>query len=198
MPLGDSITEGGGGYATYRYWLQKDLEKIGVAVDFVGSQSGSHWGKPRFSDFDPDHEGHWGWTSGQVRKRIDEWAAAARPDVVLLHLGTNDLAAQPDVIPENLAAIIASLRKANPRVTIFVARLIPVREFPPESLDRVNASIEGMANEQSKAESRVIVVPQDAGFDAAADTVDGVHPNETGERKMAKRWFEALRSAHLR
>jgi lysophospholipase L1-like esterase len=198
MPLGDSITEGGGGYATYRYWLQKDLAKAGLAADFVGSQHGSHWGKPRFSDFDPDHEGHWGWTSEQVRERIDEWAAAARPDVVLMHLGTNDLVARPDVIPQNLAAIIASLRKANPRVTVFVARLIPVRGFDRESLERANDSIERMAKDRSTKESRVIVVPQDSGFDATADTVDGIHPNESGERKMASRWLEAMSLAHLR
>ena len=29
-------------------------------------------------------------------------------------------------------------------------------------------------------------------FDPAADTHDGVHPNESGEKKMADDWFEAL------
>ena len=197
MPLGDSITEAGGGFASYRYWLQKDLEASGIKVDFVGSRKGVFHGEPRFADFDQDHEGHWGWSTGEVLAKIEGWAAL-RPDVVLMHLGTNDLATQPNAVPENLARIIASLRNANPRVTIFVARVIPVSNFPKESLDRVNAAIERMVREQSTAESPLIVVPQDQGFDVARDTYDGIHPNESGERKMAKRWAEALRSAHLR
>ena len=198
MPLGDSITEAGGGFASYRYWLQKDLEAGGIKVDFVGSQKGVFHGEPRFADFDQDHEGHWGWTTGHVIAKIDGWAAAARPEVVLMHLGTNDLASRPNIVPENLARIIAALRKANPQVTIFVARVIPVSNFPNESLDRVNDAIEHMARRQSTAESRLIVVAQDQGFDVAGDTYDGIHPNESGEKKMAKRWAEALRSAHLR
>ncbi len=193
MPLGDSITEGAKGSATYRYWLDKDLERSHVAFDFVGSQHGVFGGEPRFTDFDQDHEGHWGWTTSQVLERIDGWAAAAKPDVVLLHLGTNDLARRPEVIPQNLAAIIAALRKANPHVTVLLARLIPLSSFPTESLAQVNATIERTARERSTAESKIIVVPQDAGFDATADTYDGIHPNESGEKKMAQRWFEALK-----
>jgi lysophospholipase L1-like esterase len=199
MPLGDSITEGRVGSATYRYWLEKDLERAHQSVDFVGSQHGVHGGRPRFDDFDQDHEGHWGWTTGQVLERIDEWAAAAHPDVVLLHLGTNDLVARPAIIPTNLAAIIQSLRKANPHVTVLVARLIPAVGVPAPSLERVNDSIEHMAAERSSAESSVVVVRQDDGFDARTDTYDGIHPNESGERKMAKRWLDALRALpHLR
>ena len=198
LPLGDSITEAGRGYASYRYWLEKNLDGIGLGIDFVGSQHGVHGGAPRFADFDQDHEGHWGWTTGQVLERIDGWAAAAKPDVVLMHLGTNDLAARPQVIPPNLARIIAALRKVNPRVTVYVARVIPVLNFPADKLGNANDAIEKMAREQSTPESRVVVVPQDAGFDAAADTYDGIHPNESGEKKMAKRWFDAISSAHLR
>lgn len=47
MPLGDSITEGDNEAATYRYYLQEDLEGAGVAVDFVGSRSGVFRGTPR-------------------------------------------------------------------------------------------------------------------------------------------------------
>lgn len=192
MPLGDSITEGRNGSATYRYWLEKDLEKIGWRIDFVGSRSGVDAGRPRFDDFDPDHEGHWGWTTGEVLARIDEWAAAARPDVVLLHLGSNDLAERPEVIPGNLAAIIAALRRANPEIVVLAARLIPYRGLPRSTLDRVNGAIERMAREQSTAKSPLLIVPQDAGFDPETDTYDGTHPNESGERKMAARWLEAL------
>jgi acyl-CoA thioesterase I len=192
MPLGDSITGARAGAASYRYWLAKDLEAAHVPFDFVGSQHGVYGGSPRFEDFDQDHEGHWGWTTGQVLEHIDEWAAAARPDVVLLHLGTNDVVRDPAMIPGNLTAIIGSLRKVNPRVAVLLARLIPMRGA--DQLGSAEQSIERVASAQTRAESPVVVVRQDEGFDVETDTYDGIHPNESGEKKMAKRWFEAIRA----
>ncbi len=192
MPLGDSITEGGHEAATYRYYLQKDLEGDGVAVDFVGSQSGVFRGKPRFGDFDLDHEGHWGWTTAEVLDRIDEWAPAARADVVLVHLGTNDFREDPALTPDNLSAIIDELRKANPDVVVFLARIIPSAGLPRERHAALNDAIERMGREKSTARSPVEIVRQDDGFDPAVDTYDGTHPNDLGERKMAEQWFLAI------
>lgn len=192
MPLGDSITEGRNGSATYRYWLQKELARAGLAVDFVGSRCGVFGGRPRFDDFDPDHEGHWGWTTAQVLDRIGEWARAARPDVVLVHLGTNDLVRDPRVIPANLSAIIDRLREANPSVVVLLARLIPLDLVTRERVQTANDAIERVGAAKSTGRSPVVIVAQDRGFDPATDTYDGIHPNEAGERKMARRWFEAM------
>ena len=192
MPLGDSITEAGNEAATYRYYLQKDLEASGVSVDFVGSKQGVFRGKARFEDFDADHEGHWGWTTGEILDRIDEWAPAARPDVVLVHLGTNDFGGDPGVVPGNLSAIIDELRKANPDVVVFLARIIPSRGIPAERLAAVNDSIERMGRAKSTERSPVLIVDQTTGFDPGVDTYDGTHPNEPGEKKMAEKWFRAI------
>ena len=192
MPLGDSITEGWDGAATYRYWLQKELAGAGVAIDFVGSKSGVFRGTPRYTDFDPDHEGHWGWTSGDVLDRLDEWAPAARADVALVHLGTNDFGGDPFVAPRNLSGIIDELRKAKPDVVVFLARVIPATGVPADRLDAVNDAIEAMGRGKSTEASPVISVAQDEGFDSVADTYDGTHPNESGEKKMAAKWFRAI------
>jgi lysophospholipase L1-like esterase len=193
MPLGDSITEGTSGDATWRYWLQKSLEANGCVVDFVGSRRGVRYGQARFSDFDPDHEGHWGWTTAQVKAEIDRWASDAKPEIVLLHLGTNDLGSDPERTSAGLGAVVASLRRANPAVEIYLARLIPAAGVPDEVMRRTNDAIARLAAERDRPESRLIVVDQFTGFDPRADTYDGVHPNEWGERKMARRWFGALR-----
>jgi lysophospholipase L1-like esterase len=193
MPLGDSITEGRSGDATWRYWLQKRLEAEGCLVDYVGSRRGVLQGGPRFSDFDPDHEGHWGWTTTEVMAKIDRWAADARPAIVLIHLGTNDLGGEPERIAANLATIVAALRRASPRVEIYVARLIPLARAPAELMERTNDAIARMATELDRPDSRLVVVDQYTGFDPRTDTYDGVHPNESGEKKMAARWLEAMR-----
>jgi hypothetical protein len=193
MPLGDSITEGKAGDATWRYWLQKSLEAEGCVIDYVGSRRGVLSGAPRFSDFDPDHEGHWGWTTANVRAKIDGWARDARPAIVLLHLGTNDLGREPEQMAANLAAIVASLRRANPTVEIYLARLIPLAGAPAELMKQTNDAIGRLAAERDRPDSRLIAVDQYTGFDPRTDAYDGVHPNESGERKMAGRWLEALR-----
>ena len=43
------------------------------------------------SDFDINHEGHWGWRADEVLAKIDGWAEQTTPDIVLVHLGSNDI-----------------------------------------------------------------------------------------------------------
>jgi lysophospholipase L1-like esterase len=202
MPLGDSITQAQGGngvdaaQASYRYWLYKQLQYGGFSPDFVGSQVGHFDGLPRYTNFDLDHEGHWGYTTDQVLANMDAWAAA-RPEVVLLHLGTNDIfAEQPnDQTAAEVGQIIDRLRAANPSVTVLLARIIPSQFFVPPAQQDLNTKLSALAAAKTTPQSPVIVVDQATGFNAFSDTYDGVHPNESGEKKMAERWMAAIRSA---
>ncbi|HEX8531408.1 MAG TPA: RICIN domain-containing protein, partial [Cytophagales bacterium] len=56
----------------------------------------------------------------------------------------------------------------------------------------LNDAIPGLVTQKHTTQSPVILVDQSAGFDAAADTFDGVHTNVSGENKMAARWYDAL------
>ena len=58
-----------------------------------------------------------------------------------------------------------------------------------------NRLIVDLARNTNTQESPVIVVDQFSGFNAKAgfDTYDGCHPNESGDNKMASRWFAALK-----
>lgn len=192
MPLGDSITEAGDGAASYRYWLWHALQAEGYDVDFVGSRAGVYGGEPRFSDFDADHEGHWGWTTGEVLGRIEGWAEDARPDVVLLHLGTNDLGAPIEGTLANLAAIVRALRRHGPNTTVLLAELIPVLGFE-RVVRELNDELPALVARLDSESSRVVLVDQWTGFHANTDTSDGIHPDESGEKKMAERWLAALR-----
>ncbi|MEO1087168.1 MAG: G-D-S-L family lipolytic protein, partial [Acidobacteriota bacterium] len=66
--VGDSITQGGQGYASYRYPLYFDLLVAGYDVDFVGPRDAAHNNVPPqpalYPDydttFDRDHAGYWG------------------------------------------------------------------------------------------------------------------------------------------
>ena len=47
------------------------------------------------------------------------------------------------------------------------------------------AAIPGWATGKSTAASPITVVDQWSGFNDATDTIDGVHPNASGNQKMA-------------
>jgi lysophospholipase L1-like esterase len=187
MALGDSITYGIGSTSRtgYRTALGARLTAAGVQYDLVGSQhSGSGAG-------DLDHEGHPGWRVDQVADRVDGWLAAARPDVVLLDIGTNDYvqAYRTGRAPKRLARLIDAILAASPTVRVVVAKLLVcIGADRAAGITALNAAIPDIAAE---AGPRVTVA--DMSGISTDDTVDGLHPDDFGYRQMAALWFDALR-----
>ncbi len=200
MPLVDSITESTVGHSSYRKALYEMLEQSGCVVDFVGSRHGVSAGitfgpesPPRDPNFDQDSEGHWGFRADQILQHIPEWAKLASPDIVLMHLGTNDLF-QSQSVPSTLLEIeliINELRAVNPNVQILLAKLIPSSRNR-DKIENFNSRIPELAHAVSSSGSPVIVVDQYSDFYVSSDTFDEIHPNDSGELKMAGRWFNAL------
>jgi acyl-CoA thioesterase I len=200
MPLGDSITEGSQGHASYRFWLWKKLELAGYQADFVGSRTGVYYsggapnqGPPLYADFDTQHEGHSGWRTDQVLAQIGSWTPTYQPDVVLLHLGTNDML-QSHTVTETitrLGQIIDTIRVSRPNVKFAMAKIIPSRVLN-QNIQALNAQIPALAASKNTAQSPVVLVDQYAGYDAFTDNYDEYHPNARGENKMMNKWFAAL------
>lgn len=197
MPIGDSITEADGGHASYRYWLYRSLVAAGYQADLVGSRRGVYEDLPLYPDFDQDHEGHWGWTTGQVLERMPEWAALNPPDAALIHLGTNDAFRNLslDQAMTNIAGIIAALRQQRPGVKVFLAQVIGTTNVMSPNVVALNAKIPALAAQLTTSASPVVVVDQWTGFDPVVDTYDGVHPSESGEKKIAAKFQAALVAA---
>ncbi|GAP94700.1 SGNH/GDSL hydrolase family protein [Leptolyngbya sp. NIES-2104] len=193
MPLGDSITQADRNHNSYRRPLWLKLRAAGYEVNFVGSTRSHYLGNAPQSDFDQDHEGHWGWRVDEVLTRIDRWTQGAKPDIVLVHLGTNDVLGGESfesTIAE-LQKLIQVMRQRNPRLKILLAQLIP--SSGGEALtQQFNQQIAAFVRSNSTQESPIILVDQFSEFDVKQDTYDGLHPNESGEQKMAARWFQAL------
>ncbi|WP_233225738.1 RICIN domain-containing protein [Amycolatopsis sp. CA-126428] len=81
-----------------------------------------------------------------------------------------------------------------------VAKILPMNPANCSACGRrvvdLDNAIPGWAQAHSTAASPITVVDQWTGFNAAADTVDGVHPNSTtGIQKMESRWYPALTAA---
>jgi lysophospholipase L1-like esterase len=191
MPLGDSITESSKGRNSYRYYLWHMLIDNGYRVDFVGSKRGVGGGPPANSDFDMDHEGHAGWRADEILNRIHDWAAELSPDVVLLHIGTNDVCQRQSVgsTVNDISGIIDALRTVNPRIRVLLAELINSSQCPPAAL---NARFPALVADKNNQDSPIVLVDQFSGFDPATMTYDGTHPNTAGDSRMADRWFRHL------
>lgn len=197
MPLGDSITCSLEGLASYRYYLWHRLLNAGYSIDFVGSLKGVYNNNPPlYPDFDWDHEGHSGYRAQDVLPVVKTWAQAAQPDVVLIHLGTVDMFNGDSISAtiNALGGIIDKLREVNPNVKILLAQIIPARDDAVRSrIQALNAAIPGLVKDKNSAASPVRVVNQYTGFDPGSDTKDGVHPNDSGEQKMAWNWYAVFR-----
>ncbi|TFI51435.1 cellulose-binding protein [Mastigocladus laminosus UU774] len=193
MPLGDSITGGEIGQNSYRRLLWFYLLNAGYSVDFVGSLRVNCGRVPPLQDFDLDNEGHCGWRADQILAQIDQWASSTRPNIVLIHLGTNDLGSgeSPESTIEDIRGIIQKLRYYNPYVKILLAQIITTCGAEERKIS-FNSLIPNLANQTNTYQSPVTVVDQYSGFNVY-DTTDGCHPNNTGEGKLASRWFEALK-----
>jgi len=215
LPLGDSITQGGRTDRqeyTYRLPLQRLLLQSGVQYDFIGSlrvglQPEAAWpevapGVP----FDPDHEGHYGWKTAAVREQLSGWLQLYDPpDIVLIHLGTNDQNAADGIadraerdgrfneaVVEPLEDMIGLLRARNPRVLVLVGHL----NFEGGAAAEIRPLVEAMVGRLTTTASPVVTVPHYQGFIAqpgpGSDTFDWAHPNPQGQEKMARAWFEAM------
>ena len=208
LAFGDSITQGGvtkRAEYTYRLPLQQLLHDSGVNYNFVGSlDKGLHadfeWpevapGVP----FDPDHEGRYGIrTAPAVEALIENWDdARPAPDIVLIHLGTNDQK-HGDFranVYEPLAEAITFLRSKNPEVVILLGHL-NFNDSP--AAFRIGAQLTDLKNDHQSQASPIRTVHHYQDWtenpDAPdADTFDWAHPNRKGQRKMAERWYEAMK-----
>jgi lysophospholipase L1-like esterase len=186
MPLGDSITRGTGSptRSSYRMDLADRLIKGGMEIDYVGSQSDG-------TGNNINHEGHGGWTIDQLSENLDSWLSTYRPDVVLVHAGTNNITQGdgPYTTARKLSAMIDQIRAARPAAYIFVAQIISSRVPREAAQDRVyNRLIPRLV--AAKEDPLISVVDQASV--AGIDLHDLHHPNDFGYSKMAWNWYRGM------
>ncbi len=198
MALGDSITAAPG---CWRSILWNRLQGAGYTnVDMVGTQHGDGCALP----FDSDHEGHSGFTATGIasQNQLPAWLSASTPDIVMMHLGTNDVWNGTITTAQILAAystLVDQMRASKPTMKILVAQILPMQPSGcttcPQRVVELNNAIPGWAAGKTTSASPITVVDQWTGFNASTDTGDGVHPNDAGFQKMSDRWYPALVSA---
>ncbi len=210
MPLGDSITAGTIGSsddAGYRLSLYSSLTGFGYTVDFVGSQTD---GNP--NDFDPDHEGHPGFSDGDVADKVYGWLTGNPADIVLLHIGTNAL----NSIPDDVETILDEIDAFDPDTWVVLALIINrACASDPDPCSGAQITMDFNNNVKDMALDRVnnpanpafpdkiIVVDMEDGaginylLQPVGDMWDDLHPYDSGYVKMADKWFSAIQRIPL-
>jgi lysophospholipase L1-like esterase len=194
LPFGDSITDGvgmsgGGGYRV-------ELFSLALADDHEITFVGSLQNGPQEVDgetFPRRHEGHSGWRIAQLPPLIPSPAFTIVPHIVLLHIGTNDIAQNDNLsqAPARLGGLIDDIVEAAPDALVVVAQLIPLNFGGSNAVQTYNAEIPDLVEERAADGKHVILVNQFDGF-PLSELPDNVHPNEAGYARMAGVWYEAI------
>lgn len=208
LALGDSITQGGNGDRpeyTYRLPLQMILQRENIKYDFIGSQNKGLHDNFKWPDvaenvpFDPDHEGYYGnKTADAVEKAIKNYSEyKIPPDIVLVHLGTNDqkFGDYEKNVGQPLRKAIQFFRDKNPNVMILLGHLNFNGGKPALEIRKV---VENVAREMNSRKSPVQTVHHYRGWHenpeaVYTDTFDWAHPNLKGQEKMAVNWWNAMK-----
>ena len=230
MPLGDSITQGiidnflpalvdrGG----YREPLYAALQTDGYSFDFVGSRS---IGANLLPSFDTDVNGYAGANDEEIAfGGIDgETAVAyagiydlleANPtDIVLLHVGANDLVgALPDTSPNDVRSILLEINRwedsanGNPVSVVLASTIDQCVNFPTDcgtgepNVLTYNNNVASMAATLTPATGpdEIIFVDQRTALLDAFNNPDitsygnNLHPNTNGYNKMSDAWLIEL------
>lgn len=219
MPLGNSITVG---YTdgtlpvnlqtSYRFALHYQLEQAGYLFDFVGSESS---GCVYFSDC--QHAGINGQrdqflvrllTDGyderwdrQIINPPGPYLDVYNPDIILLHIGTNDITHETNPGTTQVSAILdlidAYEARANKEVTVFLALIINRMIGAPKRTEtsNFNNQIKAMAQARINSGDKIVIVDMehDAGLlYTSTDMTDELHPNDIGYTKMGGLWFQKI------
>jgi lysophospholipase L1-like esterase len=201
MPLGDSITAGEAemppdSYTGYRGPLWSELVADGYHIDFVGSVVNGP------DTIDRNHEGHAGYRIDQLLAGISIYLVA-RPDVILLQAGTNDLL--QGISPENASQLLGELldriHQLRPNAHIVVASILPIRtsnffHVSPKLMSDFNSQVAPLVVARAARGWRISHVDMAARVALKPFEFDslGIHPTQDGYVRMASVWHAELKT----
>lgn len=199
MPLGNSITEGIHGSVPiggYRDDLYSLLTDASFDFDFVGTKTDGDGGV-----FDVDHQGTSGIRADELLAGLNAWLNATFPNVVLLHIGTNDISQGQTVNStlNEIEQIVDLLYAFNNDIKILLASITPRSDFRANLTQQLNQDIANLVPQKSGEGIDIFYVPINEAFLANANWAsqyldDAVHPNNSGYNVMAIEWFNSINS----
>lgn len=198
MPIGDSITVGSAGqpnpgstYPGYRGYLENNLTLRGFDIDYVGNLGHTYTLIDEFKNTDDQHQAKNGENTKWVLDGIDVWVGLD-PDIILLHIGSNNLellqGEAGEGIPQNIAnvkAIIEKINKYSERnradkpVSILISTIqLGSGHLSANSVGKYNDELKKLGTTKNVT---IVSMPQ-------IQLSDGVHPTAIGYKTMSDTW----------
>jgi len=212
MPIGDSITEGVRGECSYRKPLAEALlNRSQCPVAFVGARTAVSNTDECLASNMP-HEAISGIRADFFNdaSRMEVIVDNAQPDIVIAHLGSNDLNQRQGVAStiEDIDGMVDLLFAQKPGVTVLLANIIPwdsddhpnytKSNFPNDDVDMMAETaelaeeVDALVTARRLLGQKIRLVDVRSGFDTTTMTVDGVHPNADGDAHIADRVLAVL------
>ena len=200
MPLGDSITSGyiladfdnprpfsiRTGYRNHLWYI---LNNAAFSSDFVGSQVA---GQEIVPPFDTDHEGHKGWHSNDIAENTYAYMASSAPDIVLLHIGTNDYSSSVTGVASILNQIDLYEQASGHPIRVLVAQIID-NASPNGIIRGFNENIQSLVTSRILDGDNITLVDMYRGAGLlGSDYTDRIHPNDSGYYKIASVWANII------
>ena len=163
----------------------------------------SYIGTLRDGDFSNNrHEGHIGANIAAISGYADA-PLKERPNVILLHAGTNDMGseqgADPAGAPARVTNLIYKIVAACPDAAVLVARIVHSNIDSPgrdqRNFDYNNEIYDIVANQRDQ-NRHVYLVDQYYQI-LPSDIRDGYHPTDAGYQKMGDVWVLALQQVNV-
>jgi lysophospholipase L1-like esterase len=203
MPLGDSLTDGysttyttGGGYRTNLY---TGLTAAGYQVQFEGSSTDNPSSVLKAAN-ETQHEGHPGIFIGGdgvhsgILDNLGAWFSTYQPDIVLLMIGTNDIAQDFEVssAPQRLGAVLDGITTLDPHAEIIVSTLIySLNPGVNQLITNFNASLPAVVTSRSNVD----LVNNSGLLNVATDYSDTFHLDRQGYDKLGAAFATEVESA---
>jgi lysophospholipase L1-like esterase len=218
LPLGDSITYGwnsnpyqaadinyGGGYRAHLAWDFATAPSASVGPILMVGKRTANSNPLLTSWWQHHHSGYEGLTIAELRAKVqdnpyktDDAVADFDPDVILLHIGTNNMLRSP--YPQStyalteLSLLLNELDARVPDATILLAKILPLvgpYAVYNAEVNKFNAALDGVALSRRGLGQDIWTVDQNSYFPTWT-LLDGIHPDFAGYDHMAARWRLAL------
>ncbi|MGB7345337.1 MAG: GDSL-type esterase/lipase family protein [Pirellulaceae bacterium] len=177
------------------------------AVVFLGDSITQGWSddfRGDFRDLKVANRGISGDTTRGMLMRLDEDVLSLNPAAVVMLMGTNDLEenAEPPVIADNVALIIAELKKHNAKMPIIWCDVFPSSQSKKRPASKIK-EINSLVAAKVKGDAQVTVLDTwtlfaDKDGDAKkSEFPDLLHPNQAGYAKWKVSIMPVLESLGL-
>ena len=212
MPFGDSITDGYGTPGGYRIELFRKTLTNSKKITFAGRKLNGPdtvTVGTTTTKFPQGNEGYSGYTIDPLGGRngissplVDDAIAAAKPHIILLQIGTNDIDLNLDVAnaPKRLGNLLDQIIKDAPNALLVLAKITPLNYDDGNARVRAyNDAMPALVQSRVAAGKHILLVDMYAPFTANASfktalLADQWHPNPAGYLIMSQVWYDAIQS----